>query len=238
MTSGDLQVVLAMLRGPGSSRARHAERLQRLYRDQAGAYDRFREGFLHGRRELVERLPVGAGARVVELGAGTGANAEHFGDRLETFASVHLVDLCPALLEVARGRCRRPGWACVRAAEGDACAWRPPDGRPVDAVFFSYSLTMIPEWFRAVDNAVAMLKPGGWLGSVDFYLLRTRHGALGRTFWRAWFGHNAVHPSTDHLAYLSHRTQEDFVSERSGRMPYVPFLRAPYYLFIGRKPAG
>ncbi len=237
MTSGDLQVILSMLRGPGSARAPHADRLQRLYRDQAGDYDRFREGFLRGRRELVDRLPVGAGARVVELGAGTGANLEHFGDRLQTFETVFLVDLCPALLEVARGRCGRFPRRRVEVVEGDACAWRPPDGRPVDAVYFSYSLTMIPDWFRAVDNALAMLRPGGHLGSADFHLSRTRHGAPTRAFWRAWFGHNAVHPSPDHLPYLAHRTRPVLVSERAGPIPCVPFLRAPYYLFVGRKPA-
>ena len=237
MSPGDLGVIVAMLRGPGPAGS-HAERLQRLYRDQAGGYDRFRERFLHGRRELVDRLPAGEGARVVELGAGTGANLEHVGPRLRALESVALVDLCPALLDVARARCRRPGRDRVQVIEGDACTWRPADGRPVDVVFFSYALTMIPDWFRAVDNALEMLKPGGCLGSVDFYISRTRHGAAARAFWRAWFGHNDVHPSPDHLPYLSHRTRPVHCEERSGPIPYVPFLRAPYYLFIGRKPAG
>jgi len=238
MSPGDLRIILAMLRGPGTARASHADRLQRLYRDQASAYDRFRAGFLHGRRELVERIPVGPGARIVELGAGTGSNLEHFGDRLGAFSSVFLVDLCPALLEVARARCSRPGRRHVRVLAGDACVWQPPDGRPVDAVLFSYALTMIPDWFRAVDNALAMLRPGGWIGSADFHLSRTRHGATARAFWRAWFGHNAVHPSPDHLPYLSHRARPVHVSERAGPIPYVPLLRAPYYLFVGQKPAA
>jgi S-adenosylmethionine-diacylgycerolhomoserine-N-methlytransferase len=235
MSPGDLGVVLAMLRGPGSAGS-HADRLQRLYRDQAAGYDRFRERFLHGRKELVERLPAGAGARIVELGAGTGANLEHFSPRLEAFETVTLVDLCPALLDVARARCRRVGRERVRVIEGDACAWQPADGRPVDAVLFSYSLTMIPEWFRAVENAMAMLAPGGVLASVDFHISRTSHGAAARAFWRAWFGHNGVHPSPDHLPYLSHKTRPLFRAERTGPIPYVPFLRAPYYLFLGRKP--
>lgn len=237
MSPGDLGVILAMLRGPGLAGS-HAERLQRLYRNQAGGYDRFRDRFLLGRRDLVDRLPAGEGAHVVELGAGTGANLERFGPRLRAFDFVALVDLCPALLDVARARCRRPGRDRVRVIEGDACTWRPPDGRPVDVVFFSYALTMIPEWRRAVDNALAMLKPGGYLGSVDFYISRRRHGAPARAFWRAWFGHNAVRPSPDHLPYLSRRTRTVHCAEHTGPIPYVPFLRAPYYVFIGRTPAG
>jgi SAM-dependent methyltransferase len=56
----------------------------------------------------------------------------------------------------------------VRVIEGDAVTYR-PDG-PVDCVYFSYSLTMIPNWEGALGNALAMLKPGGRLGVVDFYV--------------------------------------------------------------------
>jgi hypothetical protein len=49
-------------------------------------------------------------------------------------------------------------------------------------VYFSYALTMIADWRRALDNALAMLAPGGTLGVVDFHLPdRPRN-----RFW-AWF---------------------------------------------------
>ncbi len=47
-------------------------------------------------------------------------------------------------------------------------SYRPAD--PADCVYFSYALTMIPDWRRAIDNAIAMLAPGGTLGVVDFHL--------------------------------------------------------------------
>ena len=50
----------------------------------------------------------------------------------------------------------------------DATRFRPPEGA-ADVVTFSYSLTMIPDWFAALENAAAMLKPGGTIGVVDFY---------------------------------------------------------------------
>ena len=241
MISGELKVLWAMVRGARGSGS-HAERLQRLYRDQAGHYDRFRERLLHGRRELVSLLPLGPGARLVEMGGGTGSNLESFGDRLRDFAAVTLVDLCPALLDVARARCGRHGWTNVRVVEGDATTWRPPDGAPVDAVLFSYSLTMIPDWFRAVDNALAMLRPGGLLAVVDFTLSR-KHRVAGRrhqppllrAFWRAWFGHDDVFLNPDHVAYLAYRTRTVRLDERDGPVPYLPFLRAPYYLFVGER---
>ena len=44
-----------------------------------------------------------------------------------------------------------------------------PEG-PADVVTFSYSLTMIPDWVRALEQAWALLKPGGTIGIVDFYV--------------------------------------------------------------------
>ena len=146
------------------------ERLQRFYAPQARGYDRFRERLLHGRRELIARLPVQPGGRVVELGGGTGRNLDFFGARLAALASFELVDLCPALLSVAQERLR--GRGNVRLVEADAGDYRPSS--PADCVYFSYALTMIPDWRQAIDNAIAMLRPGGTLGVVDFHLPDTR----------------------------------------------------------------
>ncbi|MBN1417655.1 MAG: class I SAM-dependent methyltransferase [Planctomycetes bacterium] len=241
---GDLGVIWAMVAGAGASGS-HRDRMEHLYRRQAGAYDRFRDRFLHGRRELVERLPLGPGARIAELGGGTGRNLEFFGERLRTFSRATVVDLCPPLLEVARARAARLGWTNVDVAEGDATTWRPADGIPLDGVFFSYSLTMIPDWFLAIDNANAMLAPGGVLGAVDFHISRkhpgaggARHRPLARAFWRWWFAHDDVFVSPDHLPYLESRTDAVLREERLGKVPYLPLLRAPYYVFIGRKPKG
>jgi S-adenosylmethionine-diacylgycerolhomoserine-N-methlytransferase len=216
--------------------------MEDLYRSQAEGYDDFREHFLHHRGELVDLLAVGNGARVVELGAGTGRNLDFFGERVPAFGKVFLVDLCPPLLAVARRRCQERGWSNVEVLEGDAARWRPPDGSPADCVYFSYSLTMIPDWFRALDNALAFLRVGGILGVVDFHVSRkrpapghVRHRAPARAFWRWWFGHNDVFLSPDHVPYLESRLETLHLSEHFGRVPWLPFLKAPHYVFIGRK---
>jgi S-adenosylmethionine-diacylgycerolhomoserine-N-methlytransferase len=206
----------------------HAARLQAFYAPQAPGYDPLRERMLHGRRELAELLDPRPGARVVELGAGTGRNLEFFGDRLATLSRVYLVDLCPALLARARERWRDR--ANVTVVEADACRWR-AEG-PVDVAFLSYSLTMIPDWRAAIDNAVTLLAPGGRLGVVDFTLPPPAH-ALARTFWRAWFAHAGVHLDDRHLAHLRERLPNHRVREAQGPLPYLPVLKAPYYLFVG-----
>jgi S-adenosylmethionine-diacylgycerolhomoserine-N-methlytransferase len=231
--AADARMLWHLLRG-ASREGSHAQRLQRFYAPQAQGYDAFRERLLHGRRELIERLPAGAGARVIELGGGTGRNLEFFGERLAGFAAFELVDLCPALLQVARARADRlePGRARnLRLIEGDATDYRPA-GTP-DCVYFSYALTMIADWRRAVENAVAMLAPGGTLGVVDFHL--PRNATPSSRFWRAWFAHDGVWLSDAHLDFLGARLDPLYRDERRAPVPYLPGLRVPYYLFIGRK---
>jgi S-adenosylmethionine-diacylgycerolhomoserine-N-methlytransferase len=233
----DSRVLWQMLRGQprvGSA----AERLQAFYAPQATRYDAFRERLLHGRSELIERLAIPPDGTVVELGGGTGSNIDRFGSRLERLRRYTLVDLCPALLAQARPRARRHG--NVELVEADVTRFRPQE--PVDCVFFSYALTMVDDWRAALANAVAMLKPGGMLGVVDFYVSAAtprpgfvRHAAFERWLWRRWFAHDGVMLSPEHLETLSDTMPESLRVERQGALPYVPGMSVPYYIFIGRK---
>ena len=231
--AADARILWSLLRG-APREGSHAQRLQGFYAAQADGYDAFRERLLHGRRELVQRLPARRGARVIELGGGTGRNLEFFGPRLHGFASVEIVDLCPALLQVASRRADRLTSGAPRNVwiiEADAADYRPAN--PPDCVFFSYALTMVPDWRRAIDNAIAMLAPGGALGVVDFHL--PAGGGWSNRFWRAWFGHDGVRLSDAHLPYLRERLEILHSEELRGRVPFLPGLRAPYYVFVGRK---
>jgi S-adenosylmethionine-diacylgycerolhomoserine-N-methlytransferase len=129
----------------------------------------------------------------------------------------------------------------VEAIRADATTFRPPEGK-ADVVTFSYSLTMIPDWFAAIENARAMLKPGGTIGVVDFYVARkypshgnARHGWFTRTFWPTWFAMDNVFPSPDHVPFLHRSFETVHFEEHKAKVPYVPLARMPYYLFVGRK---
>ncbi|HEY6898959.1 MAG TPA: class I SAM-dependent methyltransferase [Rhodocyclaceae bacterium] len=225
----DARVLWHMLRGQPRG-GDHAQNLASFYGPQAEHYDAFRERLLHGRRELIQALMPPPRGHVVELGAGTGANLMYFGDQLARLGRVDLVDLCSPLLAVAQRRAARLG--NVRVIEADACRYDP--GKAVDCVYFSYALTMIPDWRGAIDNAIAMLRPGGRLGVVDFHL--PADGGLGNGFWRRWFAHDGVHLSAEHLAYLQQRLPAQVTHQRRGAVPYLPGLRVPYYLFLAWKP--
>lgn len=244
----ELRILYKMVFSPvkGST---HQERLESFYKAQAGDYEAFRKRLLHGRSLLYSSLPCPKGGIWVDLGGGTGSNLDEIGPRIKDFKKVYLVDLTPSLVEVAKQRIADRGWTNVEAVIADVTEWAPPEGQ-VDAVTFSYSLTMIPAWYSALEQAMSILRPGGHLGVVDFTVSRkypptlksgkkcVKHSWFTRHFWPVWFATDNVHPNRDHLPYLLDHLEGRSVKEGMGSVPYLTVLtglRAPYYVFVGRK---
>jgi S-adenosylmethionine-diacylgycerolhomoserine-N-methlytransferase len=237
----DLRVLYHLVVKPvrGTS---HAERLESFYAGQAPDYDRFRRRLLHGRRELFQSIDIPADGIWVDMGAGTGANLEFLGDAaMRRLRKLYLVDLSPSLLAMARQRVQQGGWTNVETVLADATKFVPTEG-PADVVTFSYSLTMIPDWFAALDNARSLLRSGGQIGVVDFYVSRkyptqpdARHSWLTRHFWPVWLASDNVFPTSDHLPYLRQKFQAKRITEHRAKVPYFPFARVPYYSFLGVK---
>lgn len=227
----------------------HQQRLESFYGGQAEHYDQTRKKMLHGREDLFAQLPITPGGTWVDLGSGTGRNADLFGDRLGEFGSVRLVDLSESLLAIADKRIAANGWQNAQTLHADVTKLNEPQyhlpDESVDLVTFTYSLTMIPDWFAALEQAWRILKPGGTLGIVDFYIARkwpiegrNKHSFFTRSFWPVWFSMDNVHPSNDHLPYVSEKFEPQHESENFGKLPWIPILRTPYYQFIGKKPGG
>jgi len=62
-----------------------------------------------------------------------------------------------------------------------------------------------------------------------------KHRWFTRTVWPPWFSTDNVFPSHDHLPFLQHHFDTRFLEENSNRLPYVPLIKAPYYVFMGEK---
>ena len=123
-----------------------------------------------GIREQRRRIGAAARGRVLELGAGTGAMLEHYGDQVE---EVVATDPDPHMLSRAVPR-RHPAAVPVDLRQVDAQDL-PFDDASFDTVVVALSLCTIPDPDRALAEARRVLRPDG-------RLLFVEHVRSGRPF--------------------------------------------------------
>lgn len=144
---------------------------------------------LHGRRRAAAFLNLRPNSRVLEIGCGTGLNFRYLLAYLDpTAGKLTGVDFSAPMLERAAGRVTRQGWPNVELVEADATLLNL--GRQFDAVFFGYSLTMIPDWVAALARAGEHLVTGGRIVVLDFGRF-ARWGPLA-PLMRTWLRLNHV----------------------------------------------
>lgn len=196
------------------------EKMDAIYRFQRHFYDLTRKFFLFGRDELLAKMKINAGDRVLEIGCGTGRNLLKL-DRLHPAASLYGLDASSEMLKTAgakfdaRGIEKKIVLRRALAEEFGAKKTFALDEK-FDVIFFSYTLSMIPAWQAAVDAALANLKAGGQLYIVDFGdgrgLPGWFHGLL--TGWLSLFG---VHFRPELLVYL-----QDLERNGKGELSITP----------------
>jgi demethylmenaquinone methyltransferase/2-methoxy-6-polyprenyl-1,4-benzoquinol methylase len=141
-------------------------RVQRLWTHWAGIYDLRVRLFLRWRPTAIDALRLGAGDTVLDLACGTGLNFPYLAERLGPDGRIVGVDLTRAMLQRAQRKLVRRGWKHVTLLEGDA-ANLPLASESCDAVFCSYGMVIIPDYRRALAEAVRVLKPGGRLALLE-----------------------------------------------------------------------
>ncbi|MBP6766684.1 MAG: methyltransferase domain-containing protein [Reyranella sp.] len=145
--------------------------MDRIYRRQRHVYDLSRKYYLLGRDRLIEGLAPPPGGRVLEIGCGTARNLIAVAHR-HPDTPLFGIDLSLEMLDTARRRVDREGLGGrIRLAHADATRFDPAllFGVPgFSRIFFSYTLSMIPEWERALAQSVVWLQPRGELHLVDF----------------------------------------------------------------------
>lgn len=163
-----------------------SETMDGIYRFQRHIYDVTRRYYLLGRDDLLAGLAVPAGGSVLEIGCGTGRNLVGVARRFPS-AKLFGLDISEEMLKSAgSAMVRHDCLNRTRLACADATDFSAQDlfGQPTfDRVFFSYTLSMIPNWQLAVENALNCLGPGGQLHVVDF----GQGDGLPKTFRRGLF---------------------------------------------------
>jgi len=149
----------------------HSALMDGVYRRQRHFYDVTRKFFLLGRDRLIADLAPPPGARVLEIGCGTGRNMIVAARRYPQ-ARFCGIDISEQMLTTARQSIARVGLeGRITLAPGDATGFDAQalfGAAAFERMFFSYSLSMIPDWRAALAQGAAATAPGGALHVVDF----------------------------------------------------------------------
>lgn len=191
--------------------------MDRVYRRQRYIYDFTRKYYLFGRDRLIRDLALAPGDNLVEVGCGTARNLIAIAKAYPQ-TRLYGLDASTVMLESARMAVRRAGLDHrITLRQGLAENLTPSQFgvENFDSVVFSYSLSMIPDWRRALAAGADGLTSAGRLHVVDFGDL-TGLGKLAEWIMRGWLGLFHVTPRVEFLATL-----EGFAG-KSGRLTLLP----------------
>jgi ubiquinone/menaquinone biosynthesis C-methylase UbiE len=130
-------------------------------RDLAETYDRISDLQFEGGKALALRLGIDEGARVLDVGCGTGRLAHWIAERVGATGAVTGIDPLEERIRVARSRDQGER---VRFEVGQAEDLRAFEDASFDAVCMSAVLHWVADKAKALAEARRVLKPGGRLG--------------------------------------------------------------------------
>ena len=194
----------------------HADLMDNVYRGQRHIYDLTRKYYLLGRDRLIREMNVPDGGTVLEIGCGTGRNLAMIGKAWPNCRLFGL-DISDEMLKSAANNLARAqlGYRAI-LAKGDAtdfdamCMF----GRTnFDRIVFSYTLSMIPDWQGALNQALSLLSTQGSIHIVDFGMQEAMPGWF-RTMLLAWLRRFHVAPRADLAEYAGQLAKDN-------RKPYA-----------------
>jgi phosphatidylethanolamine/phosphatidyl-N-methylethanolamine N-methyltransferase len=160
----------------------------KLYAELAPLYDKVFGKIFYSRLErVIEDLDIPIGAKILEVGAGTGTSFPAYPSHCEVTG----IDLAPDMLSRARQKILDNSWTHIKVLEMNALDLEFPDNS-FDYVMAFHVVTVVPDPIRMISEAKRVCKPGGRIVVVnhftsEFPLLGSLTQALDPlTRWLGW----------------------------------------------------
>jgi phosphatidylethanolamine/phosphatidyl-N-methylethanolamine N-methyltransferase len=197
------------------------DRVGRAYRSFAPVYDAFFGAVLEqGPRTAIRGMDLEPGARILEVGVGTGLSLAAY----LPGAEVTGVDISPAMLVRARRRVARRGLAQVRElAVMDARGLVYPDAR-FDVVVAMHVVSVTPEPEQVVAEMLRVCRPGGRLVIVNRFRTTSRLVRWAQTLLRPLHGTVNYSAALDHDEFLQRTGLRVIRSTRANILGYSTIL--------------
>lgn len=185
----------------------HGDKMSDFYASQAKGYDAVRENMLVARPEMMSGFgPIKQGHTWLDVGGGTGRNLHYLRAHLDLFDRIIVLDICPELLEMGEinarrsftaAQCEKIRWVCLDINAKDvrkSLATHLGDdlNRGFDTISFSYSLSMIPEWEKALQSARSLMSVDGRVIVSDFDSYTEEGKSIKDFLIRTWYKQDGV----------------------------------------------
>src|SRR5262249_42081950 len=124
----------------------------------------FRRVFYPRIARVIRSLNLEPGARVLEIGVGTGLSL----DAYPPHCQVTGVDLAPEMLERAQDKINQNGWRHVTLQQGDALDLKFADDS-FDYVMAFHVISVVPDPRRMLAEAERVCRPGGLITIINHF---------------------------------------------------------------------
>jgi phosphatidylethanolamine/phosphatidyl-N-methylethanolamine N-methyltransferase len=172
----------------------------KLYSDLAPLYDKtFGKIFYSRLRSVIEALDIPRGARVLEVGAGTGTSFPAYPRHCEVVG----IDLAPDMLARAQDKILENEWNHIRVQEMNALDLKFPDNS-FDYVMAFHVVTVVPDPVKLIKEAQRVCKTAGKIVVVNHFT--STSPVLG-------FLTEALDPVTRHLGWSTKLKMKPFIEE-------------------------
>lgn len=129
------------------------------------------------REFAVRTMKLEKGQTILNLPVGTGQIFDYFQQYLKGSGKIVGIDLSEGMLEKARQKVIKNDWSNIDLIKAEAIVinadWvKTQFGESVqfDAVLCDLGLSGFPDWQRIIDNLLSVLRPGGKIVVMDWYI--------------------------------------------------------------------
>jgi len=137
----------------------------KIYSEFAPLYDKIFGKLFYNRIErVIDDLEIPIGAKVLEVGAGTGTSFPAY----PTHCNVTGIDLAPDMLAQARQKIQENSWRHLKVMEMNALHLEFPDNT-FDFVMAFHVVTVVPDPIRMIAEAKRVCRPNGKIVIVNHF---------------------------------------------------------------------
>ena len=230
----------------------HGDKMSSFYAAQAKGYDAVRENMLVGRNDMISGFgPIKEGHTWLDVGGGTGRNLHYLRAQLDLFERIIVLDICPELLEIGQenarlsfteAQCEKISWVCLDINSPDVkkilSQYLGNDlKRGFDTISFSYSLSMIPEWKKALASAKTLMSPEGRVIVSDFDTYTEEGKSLKDWLIYMWYKQDGVRIQAESRQHILNECfpEPEFVTTVARFQKKLFRVWIPHYVMCGRK---